>query len=47
MSDAPLIVSTPTLAGLVAVTLAVALTPGRNMAYLLSHTIRQDRASRR
>ena len=47
MSDAPLIVSTATLAGLAAVALAMVLTPGPNMAYLVSRTICQGGASRR
>jgi threonine/homoserine/homoserine lactone efflux protein len=47
MSDAPLIVSTATLAGFVAIALAKVLTPGPNMTYLVSRTIRQGRASRR
>ena len=45
MSDAPLIVSTATLAGFAAVALAMVLTPGPNMAYLLSRTICQGRAA--
>jgi len=47
MSDAPLIVSTSTLAGFAEVVLAETLMPGRNMTYLVSRTIRQGRASRR
>ena len=47
MSDAPLIVSTSTLAGFAAVALAMVLTRERNMAYLGSRTICQGRASRR
>jgi threonine/homoserine/homoserine lactone efflux protein len=46
MSDAPLIVSTATLAGFASVALAMAPTPGPNMTYLLSRTIRRGRASR-
>jgi threonine/homoserine/homoserine lactone efflux protein len=45
MSDAPLIVSTATLAGFAAVALAMVLTPGPNMAYLVSRTICQGRAA--
>lgn len=45
MSDAPLIVSTTTLAGFAAVALAMVLTPGPNMAYLVSRTICQGRAA--
>jgi threonine/homoserine/homoserine lactone efflux protein len=45
MSDAPLIVSTATLAGFAAVALALVLTPGPNMAYLVSRTICQGRAA--
>jgi threonine/homoserine/homoserine lactone efflux protein len=45
MSDAPLIVSTTTLAGFAAVALAVVLTPGPNMAYLVSRTICQGRGA--
>ena len=45
MSDAPLIVSTTTLAGFAAVALAMVLTPGPNMAYLVSRTICQGRGA--
>ena len=45
MSDAPLIVSTATLAGFAAVALAMVLTPGPNMAYLVSRTICHGRAA--
>jgi threonine/homoserine/homoserine lactone efflux protein len=45
LSDAPLIVSTATLAGFAAVALAMVLTPGPNMAYLVSRTICQGRAA--
>ena len=45
MSDAPLIVSTATLAGFATVALAMVLTPGPNMAYLVSRTICQGRAA--
>lgn len=45
MSDAPLIVSITTLAGFAAVALAMVLTPGPNMAYLVSRTICQGRAA--
>ncbi|HJT13320.1 MAG TPA: LysE family translocator [Dongiaceae bacterium] len=45
MSDAPLIVSTATIAGFAAVALAMVLTPGPNMAYLVSRTICQGRAA--
>ena len=45
MPDAPLIVSTTTLAGFAAVALAMVLTPGPNMAYLVSRTICQGRAA--
>jgi threonine/homoserine/homoserine lactone efflux protein len=44
MSDT-LIVSTPTLAGFAAVALAMVLTPGPNMAYLVSRTICHGRAA--
>jgi threonine/homoserine/homoserine lactone efflux protein len=47
MSDAPLIVSTTTLAGFAAVALAMVLTPRPNMAYLVSRTICQGRAAGR
>jgi threonine/homoserine/homoserine lactone efflux protein len=47
MSDAPLIVSISTTEGFAPVVLAKALMPGRNMAYLVSWTIRQGRASQR
>jgi hypothetical protein len=40
MSDAPLIVSTTTLAGFAAVALVMVPTPGLNMAHLVSRTIR-------
>lgn len=45
MSDALPIVSATTLAGFAAVALAMVLTPGPNMAYLLSRTICQGRAA--
>ena len=45
MSDAPLIVSITTLAGFAAVALSMVLTPGPNMAYLVSRTICQGRAA--
>lgn len=45
MSDPPLIVSTSTLAGFAAVALAMVMTPGPNMAYLVSRTICQGRAA--
>jgi threonine/homoserine/homoserine lactone efflux protein len=45
MSDFFLIVSATTLAGFAAVALAMVLTPGPNMAYLLSRTICQGRAA--
>ena len=45
MSDAPLIVSTATLAGIATIALAMVLTPGPNMAYLVSRTICQGRAA--
>ena len=45
MSDAPLIVSTATLAGFATIALAMVLTPGPNMAYLVSRTICQGRAA--
>ena len=45
MSDAPLIASTTTLAGFAAVALAMVLTPGPNMAYLVSRTICQGRGA--
>jgi threonine/homoserine/homoserine lactone efflux protein len=45
MSEAPLIVSTTTLAAFAAVALAMVLTPGPNMAYLVSRTICQGRAA--
>jgi threonine/homoserine/homoserine lactone efflux protein len=45
MSEVPLIVSTTTLAGFAAVALAMVLTPGPNMAYLVSRTICQGRAA--
>jgi len=45
MSDGSLIVSTTTLAGFAAVALAMVLTPGPNMAYLVSRTICHGRAA--
>jgi threonine/homoserine/homoserine lactone efflux protein len=47
MSDAPPIVSTTALAGFASVALAMVVTPGPNMAYLVSRTIYQGRAGRR
>jgi threonine/homoserine/homoserine lactone efflux protein len=43
MSDVPLIVSTITLAGFATVAFAMVITPGPNMAYLVSRTICQGR----
>src|SRR5919108_3508047 len=45
MSDFPMIVSGTTFVSFAAVALAMVLTPGPNMAYLVSRTICQGRAA--